>query len=1044
MRCVHGAWLPDEPGAFVQSGAFFLWVETDGPAKTRDQSHPRQLGGEGLAEFLSGPLGLAAPARAALAREAREIAFLLPSAGGVPLPSYELLPYVETEVPAGIELAWWRVCCLPAPSVIRTLNDLHFLALQAEGDFQLGADLLFWHHFTQLLKEVIARDRFIPALRLQHTEGRARKGRKPPEGTDQLYYGWEWVSDLYADAVPRFAAAMPVACRAAARQPGPPALFAPEPLLRHFAENMLYQIAAGTPLPAGFEKQVTDTFVHQCMFPGRAATLPDYRVTTLEDYRQWAAWRARLTTAETGMDFTLCFRLQEADPDHPDQWHLHFLVASRRDPSHQMPLADYWGLSPRTRGEIGRRFGTDFERHLLLSLGYAARVYPKIREGMATAQPVGLSLSLEEAFSFLKESAWILEDAGYRVLVPTWWTPEGRRRARIRLKTAARPGKSSTAATASRLGMETLISYQYQLSIGGQPISEAEWAELVNAKTPLVLFRGQWMELDQEKMRQMLEFWQNRAADSAEMTLLDVLKAASESGDDLEWDHDQVLQDMLTRLGDKSALAPLPDPPGLQGTLRDYQKRGVAWLSYLEQLGLGPCLADDMGLGKTLQVIARLLADEPVPDGEGATLIIAPTSVLGNWRKEIERFAPRLRVLVHQGGGRAKEAGKFAAARADADVVLTSFALARLDEKLLRGQPWRRLVVDEAQNIKNPDAAQTRAIVKLPARSRMALTGTPVENRLRDLWSIFNFLNPGYLGKETQFRKGFETPIQKNNDLVRQDVLKKLVEPFILRRLKTDKRIIDDLPDKIEQKMFCNLTPEQASLYEAVVRDVEAQLEEAEGIQRRGLILATLMKLKQICNHPAQFLQDGSPFADTRSLKLKRLTEMAEEAIESEESLLIFTQFTEIGGALDRYLTRALHRPCLYLHGGSSAAARDRMVAEFQDPERPASAFILSLRAGGVGLNLTRASHVFHFDRWWNPSVEDQATDRAFRIGQTKNVFVHKFVTIGTVEEKIDALIEDKKRLSSAIVGNDEGWLTELDNDAFKDLIALRRGAVVE
>ncbi|MGH2412012.1 MAG: DEAD/DEAH box helicase, partial [Chloroflexota bacterium] len=335
------------------------------------------------------------------------------------------------------------------------------------------------------------------------------------------------------------------------------------------------------------------------------------------------------------------------------------------------------------------------------------------------------------------------------------------------------------------------------------------------------------------------------------------------------------------------------------------------------------------------------------------TLIIAPTSVLGNWRKEIERFAPQLRVLVHQGGGRDKDAGAFAAARADADVVLTSFALARLDEKLLRGQSWRRLVVDEAQNIKNPAAAQTKAIVKLPARSRMALTGTPVENRLRDLWSIFNFLNPGYLGKETQFRKGFETPIQKNNDLARQDVLKKLVEPFILRRLKTDKRIIDDLPDKIEQKMFCNLTPEQASLYEAVVRDVEAQLEEAEGIQRKGLILATLMKLKQICNHPAQFLQDGSVFSDTRSLKLKRLTEMAEEAIESEESLLIFTQFTEIGRALDRHLTRALHRPCLYLHGGTSAAGRDRMVAEFQDPERPATAFILSLRAGGVGLNLT-------------------------------------------------------------------------------------------
>ena len=426
------------------------------------------------------------------------------------------------------------------------------------------------------------------------------------------------------------------------------------------------------------------------------------------------------------------------------------------------------------------------------------------------------------------------------------------------------------------------------------------------------------------------------------------------------------------------------------------------------------------------------------------TLVIAPTSVLGNWRKEIERFAPQLRALVHQGPTRIKDAHTFKAACQAHDVVLTSFTLARLDDKLLRGLEWHRVVVDEAQNIKNPQAAQTRAILKLAAAHRLALTGTPVENRLRDLWSIFNFLNPGYLGKETQFRKTFEMPIHKDNDLSRSATLKKLVEPFILRRVKTDRRIIDDLPDKIEQAMYCTLTPEQASLYEAVVKDVTEQLDEAEGIQRKGLILSTLLKLKQVCNHPAQFLQDGSAFTAERSHKLQRLGEMVEEVVDSGESALIFTQFTEIGGALERYLAHTRHYNTYYLHGGTSAARRDQIIAEFQNPETEPSVFILSLRAGGVGLNLTKANHVFHFDRWWNPAVEDQATDRAFRIGQRKNVFVHKFVAMGTLEERIAAMIEDKKRLSALVMGSDESWLTELDNDTFKELIALRRSAVLE
>jgi SNF2 family DNA or RNA helicase len=764
----------------------------------------------------------------------------------------------------------------------------------------------------------------------------------------------------------------------------------------------------------------------------------------LEDYKHWLTWRANFTRAQTESGFTLCFRLEEASPANNDHWQLHFLVAARHDPSLKLSLDEYWSLKPKARVEATRPFGKDFEKNLLLALGYAARVYPTIWAGMATDHPTGCILTLDEAFTFLKESAWVLGDAGYTVIVPAWWTPEGRRRTKVRLKTSLRSPKGTAAISQGHFNLRAIISYEYQLSVGGQVVTEKEWQSLVNAKTPLVQFRGQWMELDRDKMQQLLQFWQTHQHEESEITLLDMLKIGAESGDDLEWDHDQNLQDMLSQLFDKSAFAPIDDPQSLQGTLRDYQKRGVAWLQYLENLGLNPCLADDMGLGKTLEVIARLLKEREGADSVPPTLVIAPTSVLGNWRKEIERFAPQLRAQVHQGSTRLKDKQSFAEMCGTHDVILTSFALARLDEKLLQGQQWHRVVVDEAQNIKNPQAAQTRAILKLAAPHRLALTGTPVENRLRDLWSIFNFLNPGYLGKEAQFRKSFELPIQRDNDVARSATLKKLVEPFILRRVKTDKRIIDDLPDKIEQKMFCTLSPEQASLYEAVVKDVTEQLKEAEGIQRRGLILSTLLRLKQICNHPAQFLQDGSAFTTERSHKLQRLGEMLEEVIDSGESALIFTQFTEIGGSLQRYLEHNKHYNTYYLHGGTNVNRREQMVTEFQDPETEPSLFILSLRAGGVGLNLTKANHVFHFDRWWNPSVEDQATDRAFRIGQRKNVFVHKFVAMGTMEERIDAMIEDKKHLSSLVVGTDEAWLTELDNDTFKDLIALRRSAVLE
>jgi SNF2 family DNA or RNA helicase len=1070
MDVIHGTWFHDAAGDFVQKGSFCLWVETSLPALTpalspqgrastatkkrgasrRSQAetaaHPRHLRGAALEAFLSEKLSINESYVSAISEKICTRSLLLPSVDGAPVPSFELLRDAGDEAPEEFTFLAWEIVCYSVSNVITTLNDIYVAALQPDTGFELGSDLRFWHQFSRVLKQVIARDQYLPALTYRELAPETGKRRKS-QPQFAIEPAWELVSEEYEAAIARYAAAMPPVCAAGAVESGKSGeteLFDSARLLRHFSECLLNEVVTGTPLTAKLDQQIAGTLLYNCFYPYRPASRSQTAEAALEEYRRWAVWRTKLTEAQTGTGFTLCFRLEEAPADDTDNWWLRFLVASKRDASFKLDLAEYWALDAAGQQRLLPYLGAEFERNLLLALGHAARIEPKLWHGLETDRPAGLRLTLEEAFAFLTESAWVLEDAGCTVIVPAWYTPEGRRRARIRLKTSAARGKA--ASPKGYFSMDALVAYRPELSIGGETVSEEEWRQLVAAKTPLVQFRGQWMELDRERMQRLLSFWQERQQTEPELTLQELLRAQAEGADDLEWDHDAAVQAMVARLHDKSAMTPISDPPLLCGSLREYQRRGVAWLRYLESLGLNACLADDMGLGKTLEVIAHLLAEreEKGPERLAPTLVIAPTSVVGNWQKEIARFAPSLRTLVHHGAARLKQEQPFHAACLDADVVITSYALARLDEKLLRGVEWRRVVVDEAQNIKNPETAQARVVGKLRARHRLALTGTPVENRLLDLWSIFNFLNPGYLGKQAQFRKGFELPIQRNNDRARSQTLKKLVEPFILRRVKTDPQIIDDLPEKVEQKMFCNLTPEQASLYEAIVKDASRDVDEVEGIERRGLILATLMKLKQVCNHPAQFLQDGSAFTSERSHKLRRLTEMIEEVIASGESALVFTQFAELGRQLEAHIARTLHCTVHFLHGGTSAARRERMIAAFQDPESEPSIFILSLRAGGVGINLTRANHVFHFDRWWNPAVEDQATDRAFRIGQRKNVFVHKFVAIGTLEERIDQMIEEKRRISGAIIGADESWLADLDNETFKSVIALQRSAVLE
>ncbi|HVD78249.1 MAG TPA: DEAD/DEAH box helicase, partial [Vicinamibacteria bacterium] len=457
--------------------------------------------------------------------------------------------------------------------------------------------------------------------------------------------------------------------------------------------------------------------------------------------------------------------------------------------------------------------------------------------------------------------------------------------------------------------------------------------------------------------------------------------------------------------------------------------------------GLGACLADDMGLGKTVQTLCLLLAQRRTGDDRPA-LVVCPTSVIGNWQREAERFTPALKALIHHGVGRGRGEAFLKAAREHA-VVITSYALLLRDLEHFGAVGWSTVVLDEAQNIKNPETKQARSARALPAAHRIALTGTPVENNVGDLWSIMEFLNPGLLGSQAEFKRTFFVPIHASRDAAAMARLRRLTGPFILRRLKTDRSVIADLPEKMEMKVFCTLTREQASLYQAVLSDAEKAIAKADGIERKGVVLATLSKLKQVCNHPAQLLADNSPIPG-RSGKLARVTEMMQEVIESGERALVFSQFAEMGAMLTTHLQEAFGREVLFLHGGVPRGQRESMVERFQsEPDGP-RVFVLSLKAGGTGLNLTRASHVFHFDRWWNPAVEAQATDRAFRIGQTRRVQVHKLVCLGTLEEKIDAMIESKKGVAEQVVGTGEGWLTELSTAELRQVLALRPEAVGE
>ncbi|GGH36464.1 DEAD/DEAH box helicase [Paenibacillus segetis] len=794
------------------------------------------------------------------------------------------------------------------------------------------------------------------------------------------------------------------------------------------------------------------------------------------------AWLISIGWRADTAPFRPLLQLLEPDDEEPF-WRLKLVLQDKFD------LSVLISVRLAEDGHVSGQWPDSWSSHISeRSIGWLEHLrasLPREQWAEQTQDVLGKPLSDEAAWQFLTVDSRRLLEAGWQVLLPAWWEAASRRKPKLRAKVRAGEGSDDRQGSngSSLFGLNSIIQFDWRIAIGETQLTEAEFAELVARNERLVQFRGQWIPLDPALLAQIRQAMDgvdsSQGLSFQDILHLHLLESSNQSYSGRSADQPEEEEEtperiqlgvelnehlikLMSQLGRQSEWPKLPVPSELRAELRTYQYDGYSWLAFLRRFGLGACLADDMGLGKTVQFIAYLLhLKETNMDGDKAlpSLLICPTSVLGNWQKELSRFAPSLRVMLHYGSGRSNEEA-FQEEIRQADVILTSYATATLDQELLKEFTWDSLCLDEAQNIKNAQTKQSAAVRSFPAKHRIVLTGTPIENRLSELWSLYDFMNPGYLGSARAFNTRFIQAIEKDHDEQRTINLQKLVKPFMLRRKKKDPAIQLDLPDKNEMKTYIQLTAEQSALYDQTVTDLMNKVKELKGIERKGAILATLTHLKQLCDHPVLLTKDFLPDAQgeqedsslvtemliNRSSKLERLLEMVKELRDEGERCLIFTQYIGMGEILKHVLQGELGEPVLYLNGSTSKTARDRMIDQFQSqtlpPAEQPNVFILSIKAGGVGLNLTAANHVFHFDRWWNPAVENQATDRAYRMGQTKDVQVHKFISLGTLEERIDEMLENKQQLSDNVISSTESWITELSTDALKDLFTLRRDLV--
>lgn len=736
----------------------------------------------------------------------------------------------------------------------------------------------------------------------------------------------------------------------------------------------------------------------------------------------------RLDLPEAGDDGSDAQSARVAAVDVP--WHLTLLLQSTVEPELTIEASEVWEHTG-SPIELGEREVADAEGALARGLAAAARLFPPIDRALSDTHPARLELDAEEVSSLLTDGVDALTAGGISVEVPAELADANDRRLRLRVRIGQTTPTAPRVEGAAPLGLTSMTDLRYEIALGDQHLSEEEFHRIVALGRPLVRWRGSWVRVDHDEVDRIAQL----AGDATSLELTEALAAAL-SGQhhvkDLGWVEtvaDGSFGALIERLRDADAPGQA-EIIGIDGELRPYQERGVAWLQRLAELGMGGVLADQMGLGKTLQAMA-LMASR---DQDRPHLVVCPTSVVGNWERELARFAPSLPVIRHHGPERPVTYRDFP----KGSVTVTSYALLRRDVGLLEDVDWDVVIFDEAQQIKNPSSKGARAARSLTARTRVAMTGTPIENRLSELWAIVDVTNPGLLGSQRAFTERFAAPVERWHDETAALRLKRLVAPFVLRRRKDDPEVSVDLPPKQHITVACSLTREQAALYQAAVDEAfRGEGLGATTFERRGRILALLTALKQICNHPAQYLRDGSELSG-RSGKLARSTEILSELVDAGERALVFTQFREMGELLVAHLGETIAVPQVpFLHGGVPLQKREEMVRRFQEDEDAPPILLVSLRAGGTGLNLTRANHVLHFDRWWNPAVEDQATDRVHRIGQTKAVTVHTLVTAGTIEERIAELLERKRALADAVVGSGESWITELNDDELHDLVAL-------
>ena len=991
-------------------------------AKTARRTHPFSATFDDLRDVLKKQLN-----DAAVSYRERQATAWLPTKADSPIPS-SIIVAEPIKSKARTKIAPWEItaCQFRGPDAVKVLRHTMGKRTLAPGVI-VGDSLSYWSDALRFAGSIVARQQFIPDLAARQ---------------DSFYAVWSPVfAGKDAERLAVLAKLMLPACRALS---GPEAKSAPKTLAADALVPVITSLVDGMArtwvLPgrnpsnvmARFDS-IHDAWLHALM--SRDGEV-DKESGDIEKFSAHVGEWQRPVAISSESSFRFCFKLVEpAESDRSNTWHMLYLVHPRNDPSLLVPANDLW------KGKV-KIPGTDTSRSkefLLLSLGQASELSGRVAAGLESGGMSGFDMSLSEAYKFLKEDAAALEQAGYGIMLPSWWTGS-----KPRTKISVRANIKSAMKGGGGMSLDTIVQFDWQAAVGDKNITLKELERLAKLKEPLVNIRGQWIDASSQDIQSAIDLLKGSKKTTMRDALMLKVREGGNASDALDvsiTSSTKTIAEVLDGVDSKEMLKSLGQPDGFVGKLRPYQERGYSWLSFLQKWGFGGCLADDMGLGKTIQMLA-LIQQYVKNGGSKPVLLVCPMSLIENWRKEAAKFVPELAVMTHHGSKRAtdsafkKEANKHA-------LVISSYGLMYRDMSFIKKVGWAGVVLDEAQNVKNHDTKQAKAVRSFDAGFRFAMTGTPVENNVGDLWSIMDFLNPDLLGTQQEFVREYFVPIQIDRDSRAAERLKRTTGPFVLRRLKTDKSIISDLPKKMELKVYCQLTKEQASLYSSVLNEMEKALYSAEGIRRKGVILGALSRLKQVCNHPAQFLKDGSSITG-RSGKLARLTAMLEEAIGAGDKILIFTQFAEMGAIIQKHIHETFGVEAPFLHGGVSRTRRAQMIESFQDSGGGGpQVFVLSLKAGGTGLNLTAANRVIHFDRWWNPAVEDQATDRAFRIGQTRNVHVHKFVCAGTLEEKIDEMIERKKQITKQVVGAGEGWITEMSNSDLRDVLSLRSGAAV-